>query len=244
MNSNVMMQKLVLIAPLVARAVLYVLIGLSVLSIGVIIERWWYFRRRRDDLDALSDALRKALARGDLAAARKMLAASTSVEAEIIGEALDWYADGPEAVEQILVKATRAAAEEVRVGPAVPGHAGQQRAVHRPVRHRARHRDRVPRARRQPDGRRDGQRHGRHRRGAAGDRGRHPGRAPGRHLLQRVPEEGRRHRGGRGRARQRRPRVDEARTAKPNGVAPPARARRARWTAAVEPAGRTVEVEA
>jgi biopolymer transport protein ExbB/TolQ len=107
MNSNVIMQKLVLIAPLVARTVLYVLVGLSVLSIGVIIERWWYFRRRRDDIDALSDALRKALARGDLAGVKKVLAASKSVEAEIIGEALDWHAEGPDAVEQILAKALR-----------------------------------------------------------------------------------------------------------------------------------------
>jgi biopolymer transport protein ExbB/biopolymer transport protein TolQ len=108
MNSNVIMQKLVLIAPLVARTVLYVLIGLSVLSIGVIIERWWYFRRRRDDMDALSDGLRKQLAKGDLAGARKLLGASPSVEASIIGEALDWWDEGPDAVEQILVKAVRA----------------------------------------------------------------------------------------------------------------------------------------
>ena len=107
MNSNVMMQKLVLIAPLVARTVLYVLIGLSVLSIGVIIERWWYFRRRRENIDALSETIRKALGRGDLAAVKKALLASKSVEAEIIGEALDWHAEGPEAVEQILGKALR-----------------------------------------------------------------------------------------------------------------------------------------
>ena len=70
MNTNVVMQKLVLIAPLVARTVLYLLIGLSVLSIGVIIERWWFFRflgetpdpiyfseeRHNDDFDALDSA--------------------------------------------------------------------------------------------------------------------------------------------------------------------------------------------
>src|SRR5436305_13486542 len=102
MNSNVLMQKLVLIAPLVARTVLYVLIGLSVLSIGVIIERWWFFRRRRDDMSALADNVRKALARGDLAEAKKLLATSPSIEAEIAGEAVGWYTDGVDAVEQIL----------------------------------------------------------------------------------------------------------------------------------------------
>ncbi len=107
MSSNVLMQKLVFVAPVIARIILYLLMGLSVLSIGLIIERWWFFRRRRDNLDALSDDLRKTLAAGDVAAARKRMADSRSVEAEIIGEALEWYASGAEAVEQILVKAAR-----------------------------------------------------------------------------------------------------------------------------------------
>ena len=116
MNSNVIMQKLVLIAPLVARTVLYVLMGLSVLSIGVIIERWWFFRRRRDDLEAMTDGVRKALARGDLAEARKLLAASPSIEAEIAGEAMGWYSEGVDAVEQILVKATRVRRKRFEAG--------------------------------------------------------------------------------------------------------------------------------
>ena len=116
MNSNVIMQKLVLIAPLVARTVLYVLMGLSVLSIGVIIERWWFFRRRRDDLEGMTDGVRKALARGDLAEARKILAASPSIEAEIAGEAMGWYSEGVDAVEQILVKATRVRRKRFEAG--------------------------------------------------------------------------------------------------------------------------------
>jgi biopolymer transport protein ExbB/biopolymer transport protein TolQ len=116
MNSNVVMQKLVLIAPLVARTVLYVLIALSVLSIGVIIERWWFFRRRRDDLAKLTDGVRKALARGDLAEARKLLASSPSIEAEIVGESMGWYSDGVDAVEQILVKATRVRRKKFEAG--------------------------------------------------------------------------------------------------------------------------------
>jgi biopolymer transport protein ExbB/biopolymer transport protein TolQ len=101
------MQKLVFVAPVIARIILYLLMGLSVLSIGLIIERWWFFRRRREDVDALSEEFRRMLAAGDLAAARKLLKSSRSVEAEIVGEAMDWYGSGPESVEQILVKATR-----------------------------------------------------------------------------------------------------------------------------------------
>jgi biopolymer transport protein ExbB/TolQ len=107
MNSNVLMQKLVFVAQIASQAVLYVLLALSVLSIGVIIERWWFFFRRRDDLAALSDKIRAALRRRDLGAARKLLGASRSVEAAAISEALDWYEDGADAVEQILVKAVR-----------------------------------------------------------------------------------------------------------------------------------------
>jgi biopolymer transport protein ExbB/TolQ len=107
MGSNVLMQKLVFVAQIASQAVLYVLLSLSVLSIGVIIERWWYFRRRKDDLDTLSDRLKKAFAKGDVSAARKVLAGSKSVEAAIVAEALEWWDEGPEAVEQILAKATR-----------------------------------------------------------------------------------------------------------------------------------------
>jgi biopolymer transport protein ExbB/biopolymer transport protein TolQ len=107
MNSNLLMQKLVFVASVASQAVMYVLLALSMLSIGIIIERWWYFRRRRDNLDTLSDKLRKAFAHGDATAAREVLAGSRSVEAAIVREALDWHKDGPEAVEQILAKATR-----------------------------------------------------------------------------------------------------------------------------------------
>ncbi len=107
MGANVLMQKLVFVASIASQAVLYVLLGLSVLSIGLIIERWWYFRRRKDNLDELSERLKKAFAKGDVAAARKVIAGSRSVEAQIVGEALEWYDEGPEAVEQILAKATR-----------------------------------------------------------------------------------------------------------------------------------------
>jgi biopolymer transport protein ExbB/TolQ len=115
-SSTVLMQKLVFVAQLASSAVLYVLLGLSVISIGVIIERWWYFRRRRDDIDALSDDLRKVLAKNDLAGARKRLAASPSVEATIITEALDWWSEGSESVEQILVKAVRARRKKFEAG--------------------------------------------------------------------------------------------------------------------------------
>jgi len=116
MNSNVLMQKLVFVAQIASQAVLYVLLALSVLSIGVIIERWWFFLKRRDDLEALSDRLKRALQKSDLNAARKALHDSRSIEAAIAAEAMEWYADGPEAVEQILAKAVRQRRKKFEAG--------------------------------------------------------------------------------------------------------------------------------
>jgi len=116
MNSSVLIQKLVFISQIASQSVLYVLLGLSVLSIGIVIERWWFFRRRRDDLEALTDRLRKALAARDLDKARDILKVSPSVEAEIVLEALGWYAEGAESVEQILVRATRVRRKRFEAG--------------------------------------------------------------------------------------------------------------------------------
>jgi biopolymer transport protein ExbB/TolQ len=102
-----LMEKMVYVAQLGARVVLYLLLTLSVLSIGVIIERWWYFRRRRVDGLSLGELIGKLLRGGDVNAARAALKKSRAVEAEVVGEALEWYADGPDAVEQILSKAVR-----------------------------------------------------------------------------------------------------------------------------------------
>jgi biopolymer transport protein ExbB/TolQ len=102
-----LMEKLVYVAQLGARVVLYILMALSVLSIGVIFERWWYFRRRRLNAVSMAETLGKLLRAGDLAGARAALKVTRAVEAEIVAEALEWYDDGPDAVEQILSKAVR-----------------------------------------------------------------------------------------------------------------------------------------
>jgi biopolymer transport protein ExbB len=111
-----LISKLVLVAPLVANVVLYLLLALSVLSIGVIIERWWFFRRRRGDVHEMADSLRRSLRTGDLVTAREALRASPSVEASIILESLEWYTQGAEAVEQIVAKAVRLKRKQLENG--------------------------------------------------------------------------------------------------------------------------------
>lgn len=102
-----LMQKLVFVAQSGASAVLYLLLLLSVVSVGVVIERWWYFRKRRLDLTDTSTTLEKQLRAGNVEAARKELGKSKAVEAEILCDALAWYNEGPEAVQEIVQKGVR-----------------------------------------------------------------------------------------------------------------------------------------
>lgn len=102
-----LMQKLVLVASTGATVVLYLLLALSVFSVGVVLERWWYFRRRKLDLEAVSDGLAKRLRGGDVEGARKELAEMRSVESEVLGDALAYYADGPDSLQEIVQKGIR-----------------------------------------------------------------------------------------------------------------------------------------
>jgi biopolymer transport protein ExbB/TolQ len=102
-----LMQKLVFVSQVGASVVLYVLMGLSVISVGFIIERWWYFRKRRFDLATTGAALQKRLRENDLDGARGVLSNSKGVEAEILLEALEVYDDGADSFQEILQKAVR-----------------------------------------------------------------------------------------------------------------------------------------
>jgi biopolymer transport protein ExbB/TolQ len=99
-----MMEKLLDIAGVGGIVVLVLLIALSVISIGIILERVVYFRRRRVDAVALAAEVAGKLAAGDRGAALARLRASRSVEAEVLHDALGWYDEGPDAFTEILKK--------------------------------------------------------------------------------------------------------------------------------------------
>jgi biopolymer transport protein ExbB/biopolymer transport protein TolQ len=82
--------------------VLFLLLALSVLSLGAMLERWLYFRRFKDDIPALRARLARLLAEGDVVGAKKTLDTSPSLEARVIGNALTWKSGGPEAVKDAL----------------------------------------------------------------------------------------------------------------------------------------------
>jgi biopolymer transport protein ExbB/biopolymer transport protein TolQ len=101
------MHKLVLVAHSGAAAVLYILLALSVYSVGVVLERWWYFRKRKLDMATTDELLTKRLRDGDVLGAKKALKDMRAVEAEVLHDALEYYADGPESFQEIVQKSIR-----------------------------------------------------------------------------------------------------------------------------------------
>jgi biopolymer transport protein ExbB/TolQ len=98
--------ELVKVALLGATWVLYVLFALSFLSIAAIAERWLFFRRNRQGGEALRRELVRAITAGDAGAVHRALAASGTVEAAVLREALAFRDGGPgaflDAVESAL----------------------------------------------------------------------------------------------------------------------------------------------
>ncbi|OGQ92274.1 MAG: hypothetical protein A2284_03535 [Deltaproteobacteria bacterium RIFOXYA12_FULL_61_11] len=85
--------------------VLWLLLGLSVASIGVILERLVFYRRHRVDVEALRKDFGAALDRGDFAAAAEGLRRHDALETNVVLLGLQAYAKGPESVEDLLAGA-------------------------------------------------------------------------------------------------------------------------------------------
>jgi len=64
--------------------VMWLMIGLSVLSVAVMLERGWFYWSLRDDIGRLARDLRERLRDDDLEGARKLLEASPSAEAAVV----------------------------------------------------------------------------------------------------------------------------------------------------------------
>jgi biopolymer transport protein ExbB len=92
-------QKLLAIVNLGAAWVLWLLIALSVISVGIMIERAAFYLGRR--LPAL-DKLSRALLGGDLDEARQAVADRNGIEAQVIRSALEQADHGPDAVAKVV----------------------------------------------------------------------------------------------------------------------------------------------
>jgi biopolymer transport protein ExbB/TolQ len=85
--------------------VLYLLLGLSLISIGVMVERWFFYRSHRIDADGLRGKLSSLLAAGDFHGAVKLLQGYDTLETNIVLAGLTAYERGPESVEDLIAGA-------------------------------------------------------------------------------------------------------------------------------------------
>ena len=111
-----MMDKLLDIAGVGGTVVLVLLLALSVISIGIIIERFVYFRKRRVDAVKLAKDVAALLKAGERERVIALLASSRSIEAQALHEAMSWYDAGPEPFDEILKKAHAERRPEVESG--------------------------------------------------------------------------------------------------------------------------------
>ena len=91
-------QYLLKVAMLGSAWVLYVLLGLSVASIGAMVERWIFFRKHGKGGEELGEALCNLLEEGDLEAAEGLLRRHPAIEAEVLLASLRWARGGPDAL--------------------------------------------------------------------------------------------------------------------------------------------------
>jgi len=85
--------------------VLYLLLGLSLASVAVMVERWFFYRSHRVDADALRTKLAGLLAAGDFQGAAKTMQGHDSLETNIVLAGLQAYELGPESAEELIAGA-------------------------------------------------------------------------------------------------------------------------------------------
>jgi biopolymer transport protein ExbB len=89
-----------------AEWVMWLMLGLSVVSVAIMLERAWFFWSVRDDVAALARDLRGFLAKDDLAAAQKRFEASPSAEAAVVVAGLIEADHGAKAAHEAMAGAT------------------------------------------------------------------------------------------------------------------------------------------
>lgn len=89
-----------------AQWVMWLLIGLSVVSVAIMLERAWFYWSLRDDLTRLATDLRDLLRSGDVEGARKKMEASPSAEAAVVVAGLLEMDRGQGAAEEAMLGAT------------------------------------------------------------------------------------------------------------------------------------------
>ena len=119
-----MIERLIEISSIGPEWVLWLLLVLSLLSVGTIIERAIFFRRRRLRMIPFSRELEDKLRTEDLGAVRALLKSSHGFEPVALLRTLEWFDDGAEAMSEVLEAAIREQRLELDQGLAFLGTVG------------------------------------------------------------------------------------------------------------------------
>ncbi len=85
-----------------ASPIMYLMLALSVVSVAIMIERSLFFFRVRENLQRLATELASSLDRGEVDAARQLVASSQSAESAIVAAGLSRLEHGSAAVEEAM----------------------------------------------------------------------------------------------------------------------------------------------
>jgi biopolymer transport protein ExbB len=100
-------QRLLQLPLLQADWVLWVLIAVSMISVGVMVERFFFYRQRRLVIAPLRDAFAKALAARDYPGADAVLSTTDTLETNVMRQVLPEVSWGPDAVEDLVTGITQ-----------------------------------------------------------------------------------------------------------------------------------------
>ena len=119
-----MIERLIEISSIGPAWVLWLLLVLSLFSVGTIIERAIFFRRRRLKMIPFSRELEEKLCSEDLNAVRALLKDTHGFESVALLRTLEWFDDGAEAMSEVLESAIREQRLELDQGSAFLGTVG------------------------------------------------------------------------------------------------------------------------
>ena len=119
-----MIERLIEISSIGPAWVLWLLLVLSLFSVGTIIERAIFFRRRRLKMIPFSRELEETLRSEDLNAVRALLKDTHGFESVALLRTLEWFDDGAEAMSEVLESAIREQRLELDQGSAFLGTVG------------------------------------------------------------------------------------------------------------------------
>lgn len=85
-----------------AEWVMWLMLGLSVISVAIMLERAWFYWSLRDDVAALATELRSLLRKNDLDGAKKRMEQSPSAEAAVVVAGLEEADHGARAADEAM----------------------------------------------------------------------------------------------------------------------------------------------